>query len=321
MRVLYIGGAGRSGSTLLDRMLGALPGVSALGEVVNLWGVVRLTDDYCACGRSYARCDFWVAVGDKAFGGWDQIDLGRVRELRTLALRLRNVPALVGGRLGPRLRGQLAEYAAYTTAVYAAAASLTGAELVVDSSKVPAIALCLRRAAGSDLRMVHLVRDPRGVAYSWTKVVPRLESNVGQTMPRFPPVRSALSWDVHNLGAALAGRSGRPAGRAPEGLPVKRLHYEHLVSDPQGTIRGIGAFVGLDVGSDDLAFLTDDHVNLPVHHMIGGNPMRFRTGRLPLRRDDVWRTALPRRHRRLVTALCAPLLVAYGYPLRTRLDE
>jgi hypothetical protein len=41
--------------------------------------------------------------------------------------------------------------------------------------------------------------------------------------------------------------------------------------------------------------------------------MRFTVGRVPLRHDEAWRTALPPRQRRVVSALTAPLLRAYGY--------
>ena len=38
-------------------------------------------------------------------------------------------------------------------------------------------------------------------------------------------------------------------------------------------------------------------------------------GRVPLRRDDAWTVALPPAQRRLVGAVCAPMLRAYGYRL------
>ena len=43
--------------------------------------------------------------------------------------------------------------------------------------------------------------------------------------------------------------------------------------------------------------------------------MRFTIGTVPLRRDEAWRRSLPKGQRRLVGALTAPLLSAYGYPL------
>ncbi|HEY2794503.1 MAG TPA: sulfotransferase, partial [Micromonosporaceae bacterium] len=36
-RVVFLGGLGRSGTTLLERILGEVPGVCALGELVHLW--------------------------------------------------------------------------------------------------------------------------------------------------------------------------------------------------------------------------------------------------------------------------------------------
>jgi hypothetical protein len=58
-------------------------------------------------------------------------------------------------------------------------------------------------------------------------------------------------------------------------------------------------------------------VLLSPSHTVAGNPMRFRTGPTQLRRDDAWRTELPRGRRRLVTALTAPLLARYGYLRRS----
>ena len=52
---------------------------------------------------------------------------------------------------------------------------------------------------------------------------------------------------------------------------------------------------------------------LEADHSVAGNPMRFETGTLHLRRDDAWRRQLADRDRRVVTALTAPLLARYGY--------
>src|SRR2546430_17108956 len=81
-RVLYIGGLGRSGTTLLERLLGELPGACALGEVVHLWDRDVRDDERCACGRPFSGCDFWRAVGERAFGGWDRVDVGPGLALR-----------------------------------------------------------------------------------------------------------------------------------------------------------------------------------------------------------------------------------------------
>src|SRR5947209_19958625 len=75
VRVLYVGGCGRSGSTLLDRMLGQVPGVLAIGEVVHIWRRGVGEDQLCGCGKAFTDCEFWSEVGDVAFGGWGGFDV------------------------------------------------------------------------------------------------------------------------------------------------------------------------------------------------------------------------------------------------------
>jgi hypothetical protein len=300
-RVLYLGGLGRSGTTLLERILGALPGVCPLGEVVHLWQRGVRDNERCACDHPFAACDFWRAVGDRAFGGWHRAPVDRVLALRGRVERTRHIPRLARWHLPGEFGAQVADYAYQYTRVYAAAAGVSGARAVVDSSKHSALAFCLRWSADIDLRVVHVVRDSRGVAYSWTKTVPRPEAP-GAQMTRYRPGRAALLWNAHNLAFGLLRRTG---------VPVYRLRYEELLADPVGAVREVADFADLDPGPLD--FLGDGTVRLGTSHSAAGNPMRFTTGDLPLRYDDAWRAALPPHHRRLVGALTAPLLSAYGY--------
>lgn len=302
VRVLFIGGLGRSGTTLLERVLGELPGVCPLGEVVHLWQRDLLDDERCGCGTPFSRCDFWRAVGEHAFGGWDRVDAARVLELRARVERTRHIPRLSAVRLPPGYRALVQEYAGFYTTLYRGAASVSGARVLVDSSKHSALAYCLRWSGEVDLRVVHMVRDSRGVAYSWTKTVTRPEASTPDEMTRYGPVRSALLWNAHNAAFGLLGRRG---------VPVCRVRYETLLADPGGTVRRLAGFAGVPEGPLD--FLTERSVTLGRCHSAAGNPMRFATGEIALREDEAWRTRLPVRQRRLVGLLTAPLLGTYGY--------
>ncbi len=303
-RVIYLGGLGRSGTTLLERILDALPGVCALGEVVHLWQRDVRDDERCACGQPFSACDFWRAVGERAFGGWDRVPVDRVLALRERVERTRYIPRLARWHLPGEFGARVAEYAYFYTRVYDAAAAVGDASAVVDSSKHSALAYCLRWSADIDLRVVHVVRDSRGVAYSWTKTVARPEAE-GREMTRYAPGRAALLWNAHNAAFGLLRRTG---------VPVLRLRYEELLADPAAAIREVARFAGIDPGPMD--FFGDGTVRLGTSHSAAGNPMRFATGELPLRHDDAWRAGLPPRQRRLVGALTAPLLSAYGYGRR-----
>jgi hypothetical protein len=305
--VLFLGGLGRSGTTLLERVLDQLPAVVALGEVVHLWQRDLRDGDHCGCGTPFLRCSFWEAVGRRAFGGWRHVDVDRMLRLRALVERTRHIPRLAtSGTPGWRCP-ELSEYVEHYQRIYAAAAQVAGAQVVIDSSKHSALAWCLSRR-DVDLRVVQVVRDARGVAYSWTKRVPRPEQP-GAEMTRYRPAYSALLWNAHNAALGLLARRG---------VPVLRIRYEQFLADPHRSVQQLAEFAGLDPNTVDLGFIEAGQVRLGPGHSAAGNPMRFATGVVPLRRDDDWRERLPTRHRRLVGALCAPLLRAYGYPLRSR---
>jgi hypothetical protein len=303
-RVLFLGGLGRSGTTVLERVVGELPGVCAAGELVHLWQRGVLDDDRCGCGEPFSRCSFWTAVGDIAFGGWTPERASRMVHLRSRVDRSRFIPVLARPRLLGRRRAELDEYTAAFERLYQAIAEVSGAAAVVDSSKHPSLAYCLRTGA-VDLRVVHVVRDIRGVAYSWTKKVRRPEVSAGDDlMPRFSPTRSAALWFGHNLSLSLLPRLG---------TATRLVRYEDFVADPRAALEDLSDFASIRVPPDSLPFGDGDSVMLHASHTVAGNPMRFTVGPLTLRRDDDWRDHLPRGPRWLVTLLTLPMLARYGY--------
>lgn len=304
VRVVFLGGLGRSGTTLLERTLGELPGACTLGEVVHLWQRGIVDDDRCGCGIRFSQCPFWERVGSHAFGGWHTVDLPRLRALAAAADRTRHLPWLAARRLARARQPAVTAYIDHYRKVYEAAADLSGSRVVIDSSKHASLAYCLRWRDTIDLRVVHMVRDSRGVAHSWTKRVPRPETGGTAEMTRYTPAQTALLWNAHNVAFTMLERLG---------VPVLRVHYEKFLADPVATTRTVARFAGLDHAGSALDFLDTTHADLGACHSVAGNPMRFLTGRVALRRDDDWRAALPQRDRRLVSALTAPLLGVYGY--------
>jgi len=310
-RVVFLGGLGRSGSTVIERVLGELPGYCAGGELTHLWQWGILDDERCGCGEAFSGCSFWAEVGRRAFGasGWSDAVAARMLRLRAQVDRMRYLPQLMAPTAAQVRAPALAAYLDGYSALYAAIADVSGARIVVDSSKHASMAFCLRHHGNDlDVRLVHLVRDSRGVAYSWTKEMVRPQASTANTMmTRYSPIRSALMWDADNTSLAILGRLGTPR------LLVR---YEDFVADPRRQVHRITSFAGQPVDGADLDFLGTGHAQLTRQHTIAGNPMRFQTGRIDLRRDDAWRSRLPRRQQRVISALTAPLLSRYGYPMR-----
>lgn len=301
MTVVLVGGVGRSGSTVIELALGQLPQACPLGEVRHLWQRGIVEDQRCGCGEPFSACTFWNGVGKNAFGGWDQVDLDEVHRLKAAVDRSRHVPRLL-------LRGddRLARYTELYRRIYAAARQISGRSLIIDSSKHISFAACLATDPEVDLRVLHIVRDPRGVAHSWSKQKLRPEVTTGAAyMPRYSPLHAAAQWDAHNaMFAALGHRLGDRQ---------RRIRYEDFAAEPRGTLVAVAGFVGTTAPPE---WTTDPHsrvVDLDVQHTVAGNPMRFTRGPVEVRLDQGWRTGMRRRARATVTGVTFPLARFYGY--------
>jgi UDP-N-acetylglucosamine transferase subunit ALG13 len=298
-RVLYIGGWGRSGSTLLDRLLGQANGSFSVGEMRDLWLRGVLENRRCGCGEPFDRCPFWTEVGREAFGGWSPEHATRLHALRMRYDRPWTLPMLSVRR--PWSVG-LERYAEATAEVYRAVKKVSGAEVIIDSTKIPSYAFLLRRVSDIDLRFVHLVRDSRGVVYSWQKSIDRPDGT-SQTdrMIRYGAASAGGRYVLYNASARLL-RTAR--------VPYLFTRYEDLVADPEAELRRVLRFAELPEALD---FLHGETASLQPNHTVDGNPMRFASGPLVIKGDEAWRTQMDARDRRLVTAITGPLLRRYGY--------
>jgi hypothetical protein len=279
---------GRSGSTLLELALASHPDIATVGELQLLPHFMRDPSSTCSCGRSLATCPYWsTALGPGDVVPPDPfretVDAGRV-------VRPRWLTSVVTGRVGHRARARATDYARPTATVVETAAQQLGASYVVDASK-DVYRLHLLAAAGIDLRVVLLVRDPRGFANSMLAGSSRTTRRV---------MRYATRWLVQNL---LFECAARPMLRSGSAL---RIRYEDLAGDPDRTLQLLGRWLGADPTRFDVAGL---HTHL--HHAIGGNPMRDR--REPIAVDDRWRTALSPSERRITWFVDGPLARRYGY--------
>jgi hypothetical protein len=305
VRVLFIGGLGRSGSTLLDRMLGRLDDVWSVGELVHVWERGLAENNRCGCGQRFRDCQFWHRVGEVAFGGWDVLDVEEVLALKGSVDRNRFVPLMVLPALWPSYRARLRRYLDLLERLYEAIRQVSGRPLLVDASKHASHAFLVRRMRGLDLRLVHLVRDSRGVAFSWTKLMRRAEVVDGDAlMATDTPLRMSARYVCYNLLFHLL-RGLR--------VPTVLLRYESLVRDPARELTRVLDHAGRPPVDGELGFIGDGWVELGPSHALAGNPMRFRSGRVPLRLDEEWRGELRRRHRLLTLTSTWPLLLRYGY--------
>ncbi|MEV7226897.1 sulfotransferase [Polymorphospora sp. NPDC051019] len=308
VRVLYLAGSGRSGSTLLTTVLGQLDGCFAAGELRYLWQRGILDNRPCGCGAPFAECPLWTRV----VAALPAADAGRIAAGLRTRLRMRGLPGLLRRHRAGRTAVPAHPDDAVLAALYTALAEAVGpagpaGPVIVDSSKLPPYGALLDGLPGIDLRVLHVVRDPRATAFSWRRRR-SLDGVPGDRLMSRPPVwKAALLWSVWN--AATLRLWGR---RAPD--RYLRVRYEDFVADPAGTTARIAGFAGLDAG--ELPFTGPGEVRLAATHSVAGNPSRHRTGPVPITDDTEWITGLSRPGYLVASAVTAPLLRRFGYPLR-----
>ena len=102
---------------------------------------------------------------------------------------------------------------------------MAGAEVVVDSSKLPTYASVLDGLDGIDLRVAHFLRDPRAAAYSWRRKKLQPDLGPGAFMERRGAGKSAVLWSVWNRSLEML------AGDRPHAYA--RVTYEEFLADPR----------------------------------------------------------------------------------------
>jgi hypothetical protein len=291
--VLYVAGSGRCGSTLLGRVLGEIPGYANVGELIQLARQVAPGNERCGCGQPFADCPFWTAVGKRAFGGWDR------RQLESVSQRQGRVARQRFTQIMPAMehagRADLAALGTWYQSLGRAIAGESGAACVVDTSKEMRQALMLAEA-GLDVRVIHLIRDVRGVAFSMSR---------RHAASPDPAHRTEMEWRTSPaLAAALwVGVLSEEKLLRRRGVPLVRMRYEDFVRDPREAVGQALTQLGRPAGPAALTHIGDGRVTLPPSHGLSGNPSRFREGELVLRPDEAWRDQMSRRDRVIVSLI------------------
>jgi hypothetical protein len=288
-KVLYIAGYGRSGSTILDILLSQADSHVGAGELTFLFEAVDGGED-CSCGQKLDVCPTWGSVLDGL--GCDSDD---VAEAKILSRRLETIP------------GRTAESGAYKDLwrrTLKTTSDVVGADCVVDSSKTSRRKwrrpLLLDQIDDLDLRVIHLVRDPKDVMQSIEKGSNKALEGRENTRIRGGAYRGLASWTFANT-----------LVETHLGLhDVDRLlvRYEDLMADPATVLNRIGEFADVDVTEG--IHRVEKGVPLDPGHGIRGNRLR-REGPIRFDPPEEQGPTLPR-----LAALLgeyAPLRSRYGY--------
>lgn len=295
LRVLYILGEGRSGSTILDILLSSHDSIVGVGELWSFFEDDESLTGMCTCGLPYRQCPFWKAVRQKYLDRFGKEALPEINHLRKRHDAVRwTIPKLLGYE-GP----QFGRYCEATYGIYDILAEVSGRSVIVDSTKQIGRALNLLRCSDIDTYLLHLVRDGRGVIWSRLR-----DKRRNPSLKRKGPLLTTIAWIIKNKLALQIG------ARTPDRTLL--IRYEDLVSRPEKELHRLQHFCGLDMQKviDDLIAGKISHTG----HQIGGN-VRARSGSATLRLslDEEWKQKLPHRNRLLFQLLASGLVKYFGY--------
>lgn len=305
IKVLYVAGSGRSGSTILSKILGQVQGFFFAGELCKIWNYGLLENRMCGCGALFRDCPFWVKVFREAYGGMDGLCAREMYDLRRKSASMRHIPLFIMPGWDPRKSKRIAEFSEHLEKLYSAIRDQAESRVIIDCSKSFSYGYVLESMELIDLYVVQIVRDPRGVAHEKLK---RKIYQPGDGKPvysgRYGLLESSVTWDVQNLAAELFWKRFREK--------YLKIHYEEFVIRPRETVEKILRMVGEEVSCPQ--FIEAHKVLLSsIDHSAAGNPVRFNNGTVEIKPDFEWVTEMSLRNKSIVTSITWPLLLKYGY--------
>jgi hypothetical protein len=298
-RIIYIGGSGRSGSTLIQSILGSNPGFLCIGEVQHIWKYLSWANVKCSCNNLIQECTFWSQVLKRS-GITGEEDYLRLAQLSNTYNRTRRIISLERKVDNTRYR----ELLDATQELYSAIGEVAGENVLVDSSKTPSHLYLLTNIRTLDIRLFHLVRDPRGVAYSWKH---RRKQKIALTgidakMDQRPMVATTLRWMYENYYTDKWRTSAN-------GYTL--LRFEDFIHFPYETLKK--SLDELELQEIPIQILNDEVIELTEEHSIGGNPDRFIRTKIKISSKEEWRDVIHPFARLVLGLLSSPMLFRYGY--------
>nr|MBV6630655.1 sulfotransferase [Oceanococcus sp. HetDA_MAG_MS8] len=293
-RVLYLAGAGRSGGTLIGRVLGQMKNFFPVGELHDTWARNFLRSGHCACRHSFQECEFWGRVfypNGCLIDGWKPEAMHEWRQ----KFRFSQRPELMFHSGRTRARPDFDEYLGRLDELYLRLAEQTGGKIIVETSRVASYGTALSMLPNVELWVLHLVRDVRGVAMSWRSDKQWLKQRGWMGI--------ALEWAISNvLAERVLGHSA---------LHYRLMRFEDFLHNPGVSLEGICDWLGVSYASP----LAEDSrtVDIQNYHGVVGNPDAFKTGPTEIKVSDPWPQRTPSLPNQVLATTCRPLLRRYGY--------
>ena len=298
IKVLYIAGFERSGSTVVNRTFGQIDRFVAWGELRDIWQHAILENRLCSCGTPFHNCETWKKILHQGFGGINQIDALQLNS--SLQKTRRYIAFKKTLSIPKKIPLDVQFYFANLSKLYAAIQAVTNCRVIVDSTKASWYGAALKYLPNLEVYTLHLTRDPRGVCHS----LHRRKMEGEPECAWYNPVHASISWSLKN--SAVESFLGSPQDR------YLRMKFEDFVSHPQRSLEAVLKM--LDENDVDLSFVQDKSVQMKIDHIFTGSPSsRSKSGNVKLRIDERWKRDMSEFDKTIITYLASGLMRKYEY--------
>jgi len=250
-KIIYILGTGRSGTTLLEILLGNAGNIFNTGELNRYPKRKGIPPQHSPVSPTYL---FWDKIGDEL-----NVDGGELEELEKLHLRFEYHSGLLKRLMGIHQNG-FKRYQSFLCKLYQTIFNEIDEDIITDSSKYPGRALSISESLNYDIYYIYIKRNPVNVVRSFAK------KNIEQPPKKWLPA-NAYYFSVNTL-CKIALNKLKNEHRVVE------VTYEDLINYPEKLLRQLENSLQLDF-SQAIDTLRDNHP-LIIGKLFDGNRIRLK---------------------------------------------
>lgn len=281
IKLLYLLGAGRSGTTLLATVLNSHPKIQTIGEM-HQFAEYLADDKTCSCGKKLDSCPFWgPIVGDLKS---QEIDWGEIKKTQEYKEKHNQILKLWLNKKADH------DYLKTQEAIFKSISKNQSKEVLLDSSKYIARFLLLRRSQNLNLKGIYVVRDVRGVINSFKKNV--------QTPKK--PLPAIVYYCLINFFGELVYRGNKN---------ILKIKYEDFIDQPERTVEKLYAHI---FEKEKQREKLSREFKMP--HIIGGNRMK-KHKKINIKKDVAWKRKISRGRQITYYLLSAPFMLINRYKI------
>tara|TARA_R110002110_G_scaffold239011_27_gene454859 strand:+ start:1919 stop:2806 length:888 start_codon:yes stop_codon:yes gene_type:complete len=194
IEVISILSSNRSGSTLLDILIGSQNGVFSSGELKYITRE-GLLEEYCSCGDLIGECELWSDIFKKWLAK-SEITLEEHRKLKLRYERIKMTFHLLFYSFYPSK--DFIKYSNSLRVLLETISELSQCNTIIDSSKTPQRMLILKNIV--KVKNIHLHRNPVGILNS-SKKTAKIDIKKGREYERKSnrTLPAMSSWVLTNL--------------------------------------------------------------------------------------------------------------------------